>query len=261
MSKKEADKFLQNDILEGMTSISALLNAPAAANNDRRILELLVDKDKVRSKERELAYLKHRSDELEFPIRHVTSEEISKLTIGNTHGGIVAVCSARTLMEFDKDLICDKGFYVMLDGIEDPYNFGYTLRSIYAAGADGIILPPRNWMGASGTVARSSAGASEKLPIFTGEPEDVIDGFKSRAYKVAVAGIRDSVSIYDADLKTPLLLIVGGEKRGISRKLMDKSDMTVRIDYSKNSAFGGSLSAASAATVIAFEVLRQNRDQ
>jgi 23S rRNA (guanosine2251-2'-O)-methyltransferase len=261
MSKKETDRFLPNDILEGMTSISALLNAPPQARNDRRILELLVDKDKVKSKERELAYLKHRSDELGFPIKLVASDDIAELTVGNTHGGIIALCSERNLIEFDKNLICDHGFYVMLDGIEDPYNFGYTLRSMYAAGADGIILPPRNWMGAAGTVARSSAGASEKLPIFTGELEDVIDGFKGISYKIAVAGIRDSVSIYDADLKTPLLLIVGGEKRGISRKLMNKSDLTVRIDYSKNSAFGGSLSAASAATVIAFEILRQNRDQ
>lgn len=260
MSKKEADKFLQNDIFEGMTSISALLNAPPSANNDRRILEVLIDSDKQKSKAREIAYLKHRADELGFAISYVSADDISKLTLGNTHGGIIALCSERTLTEFDTSLISDKGFYVLLDGIEDPYNFGYTLRSMYAAGADGVILPRRNWMGASGTVARSSAGASEKLPIFVGEPQEIVDGFKSRNYRVAVAGIRDSVSIYDADLKTPILLIVGGEKRGISRKLMDKSDLTVRIDYSKNTAFGGSLSAASAATVIAFEVLRQNRD-
>jgi len=259
MAQKEVEKFAQSDIFEGMTSISALLNAPDTAANDRRILEVLVDGARVKSKAREISYLRHKADELGFSLSIVTADEISALAVGSTHGGIIAKCTDRTLREFDKKLISDNGFYVMLDGIEDPYNFGYVLRSMYAAGADGIILPRRNWMGAAGTVARSSAGASEKLPIFVGELENVTDGFKALKYKVAVAGIRDSVSIYDADLTTPLLLVVGGEKRGISRTLLDKCDVTVRIDYSEKVAFGGSLSAASAATVIAFEVLRQNR--
>lgn len=259
MAKKEADKFIDNDIFEGMTSISSLLNAPESAFNDRRIIEILIDSDKQKSRSREISYLRHRSEELGFAISFVSGDAIDSLSIGNSHGGIIARCTPRTLLEFDEKLISDNGFYVMLDGIEDPYNFGYVLRSMFAAGVDGVILPHRNWMGASGTVARSSAGASEKLPVFVGELEEIADGFKARGYRMAVAGIRDSVSIYDADLKTPLLLAVGGEKRGISRALLDKSDLTVRIDYSTKSAFGGSLSAASAATVIAFEVLRQNR--
>ena len=49
---------------------------------------------------------------------------------------------------------------------------------------------------------------------------------------------------------------MGGEKRGISRSILDQADQIVRIDYGR--AFNGSLSAASAATVIAFEVLHQN---
>jgi len=55
----------------------------------------------------------------------------------------------------------------------------------------------------------------------------------------------------------PLFLIVGGEKRGISRKLLDMADTIVRIDYGRD--FAGSLSAASAASMLAYEVLRQNR--
>lgn len=259
MAKKEADKFIDNDIFEGMTSISALLNAPESAFNDRQIIEILIDSSKQKSRAREISYLRHKSEELGFSLNFVSADVIDSLSIGNSHGGIIAKCTSRTLLEFDKKLISPNGFYVMLDGIEDPYNFGYVLRSLFAAGVDGIILPRRNWMGASGTVARSSAGASEKLPVFVGELEEIADGFKDVGYRLAVAGIRDSVSIYDANLKTPLLLAVGGEKRGISRALLDKSDLTVRIDYSSKSAFGGSLSAASAATVLAFEVLRQNR--
>ena len=81
--------------------------------------------------------------------------------------------------------------------------------------------------------------------------------FRGLGYKVCCAGIRDSVSSFDADLKKPVFLIVGGEKRGISRALLDAADVIVRIDYGRE--FAGSLSAASAASMLGYEVLRQNR--
>ena len=76
-------------------------------------------------------------------------------------------------------------------------------------------------------------------------------------YRVAVAGIRNAVGLYEADLKKPLVLVVGGEKRGVSAEIAALSDLTVRIGYGR--PFRGSLSAASAATVLAFEILRQNK--
>ena len=59
------------------------------------------------------------------------------------------------------------------------------------------------------------------------------------------------------NLQKPILLVVGGEKRGISSEMLAEADQIVRIDYGRD--FRGSLSAASAATVMAFEILRQNR--
>ena len=145
----------------------------------------------------------------------------------------------------------------MIDGIEDPYNFGYALRTLYAAGADAVILTPRNWMSAAGVVCRASAGASELLPMFVSEPEDACRFFKSYGVRCVAAGIRNSVSAFDADLSLPLFLIVGGEKRGISAKTLELADSIVRLDYGRE--FRASLSAASAASVIAYEIFRQNR--
>jgi 23S rRNA (guanosine2251-2'-O)-methyltransferase len=127
---------------------------------------------------------------------------------------------------------------------------------LYAAGVTGVILSERNWMGAAGVVARASAGASEQLPMAVCSPEIAIDLMKTKGHRVVCAGIRDSVSLYEADMKRPLLLIVGGEKRGISRSVLEKADQIVRIDYGRE--FKGSLSAASAATVLGFEVFRQS---
>ena len=156
------------------------------------------------------------------------------------------------------DKIKEGGFYVFLEGIEDPYNFGYTVRSLYAAGVDGVILPPRNWMEVTGVVTRASAGTTEKLPMWTCDPAEAVALMKSAGYRVACAGIRDSVDLYDADLTLPLLLVIGGEKRGISRGVLEGADLTVRIGYGR--AFGGSLPSAASAAVLGFEIMRQNQE-
>ena len=255
MIQKENEKFSPSNIFEGMTSISALLNTQC--ENDRRIERIWIDRDKRESKAREIGFLNAKSRELGFEVEFVNGAQIDELCVGSSHGGIIAFCTERKLPSLSAEKIKRDGFYVFLEGIEDPYNFGYTLRSLYAAGVDGVILPPRNWMSAAGVVARSSAGTSELIPMLTATSEDVLGIFKSAGYQVLCAGIRDSVSIFDASFTYPVLLVVGGEKRGISRKILEQADQIVRIDYGRE--FRGSLSAASAATVMAFEIYRQNR--
>lgn len=255
MMPKESEKFIDSEILEGMTSISALFNAEE--QNDRTIHKVWIDREKRKSKASEIGFLTAKSNQLHFPIEFVSREAIEEYTIGNTHGGIIAFCSARSLPSLTLDVIDPKGFYVYLEGVEDPYNFGYTLRSLYAAGVNGVILPQRNWMSAAGVVARASAGCSELFPLFVAEPEEAVSLFRQRGYRVLCAGIRDSVSIFEESFPLPVLLVIGGEKRGISRKILDMADQIVRIDYGRS--FRGSLSAASAATVMAFEIFRQNK--
>ncbi len=249
------------DLFEGMTAISALLDPITATHNDRRVLGVFVDKTRMDKKARELAFLRRRGEELGFSITPVHPEDLDALTSGKTHGGIVATCSQRTIPSLSDaaDTLRHDGFYVFLEGIEDPYNFGYTIRSLYAAGVDGVILPPRNWMGVAGLVARSSAGTSEKMPLFIAEPAEVIPTFRAHGYRAVCAEIRDSVDLYEADLARPLLLIIGGEKRGISRAVLAEADLCVRIPYAGD--FRGSLSSAASAAVMAFEIARRARDQ
>lgn len=249
-------------LLEGMTSISAAINGIRANVNGRRILKILIDRERTVSKAKEIAFLRTVSAEFGFSLEETTAKDIDAISSGTTHGGIVAFCTERPIDSLESALASggpwnrSDGFFVLPEGIEDPYNFGYALRSLYAAGADGIIISPRNWMSAAAVVARSSAGASELLPIAQCEPETAAKIMQERGYRVVCAGIRDSVSLYEADLHRPLLLIIGGEKRGISRAVLDHANEVVRIDYGRK--FRGSLSTASAAAVLAFEVLRQN---
>lgn len=260
MIKKETYlTCLDGNIFEGMTSLSAILQKNEEKDaHARKIHRVLFDASKVKSKSRELDFLKKKAKIHGFSVDLVSSEEIDKYSTGNTHGGVIAFCSDRELPELGKntDKIKKNGVYILLDGIEDPYNFGYAVRSIYASGADGILLSPRNWMSVAGIVAKSSAGTSELADVFLAEPEEAISIMRSLGYRIVAAGIRDSVSMYDADFKKPILLIVGGEKRGISASLLSKADEIVRIEYGRS--FRGSLSAASAATILSYEIFRQN---
>ena len=262
MIKKETYLTCKDgNVFEGMTSLSAIIQK--SEENDlyaRKILRVLFDESKTKSKRHELDFLKKKAKALDFSLELVSEKEIDTYSTGNTHGGIIAFCSDREIPELrlHADRIKKNGVYILLDGIEDPYNFGYAVRSIYASGADGILLSPRNWMSVAGIVAKSSAGTSELAEIFTAEPKEAISIMRSLGYTVVAAGIRNSVSMYKADFKKPVLLIVGGEKRGISASLLSEADEIVRIEYGRS--FRGSLSAASAATILSYEIYRQNHE-
>ena len=254
---KEAERQKDSTVFEGMTSVNAILRS-IDEGSPRRIITLWFDKNKKSSKRREYSFLKSASVKYGFELLDADSDFIGNMAVGNSHGGIIALCTQRELPRLTDDTpLKEKGFYVMIEGIEDPYNFGYALRTLYAAGVDGVILPERNWMSAAGVVCRASAGASELMSTYVSDPVSACDSFKKRGYKVVCAGIRDSVSVFDADLGYPVFLIVGGEKRGISSAVLSKADCVVRVDYGRE--FKGSLSAASAASVLAYEVFRQNR--
>lgn len=256
--QKETRKFISSAVMEGIVSVRAVIRAREDGISDRKIEKVLFDREKQSQKTRELSFLREKGKLHGFPVEPSDAAVIDEMTIGSSHGGIIALCSERTVPPASAIAVKENGFYVMLDGIEDPYNFGYCLRSLYAAGADGIFVGPRNWFSAAGVVCRASAGASELLPAAMGEPDKIASMLHEAGYSVVAADLsKDAVSIYDTEIRYPVLLVVGGEKRGIGRSVLEKCDKTVALDYGRH--FGAALSAASAASVLAFEIFRQNR--
>ncbi len=256
--QKEENKFSSSAVFEGMTSIRAILKNGYSDKNDRRISKILFDKSRLPKISKEIGYLRAVSDSYGFEITATGAEELDKITLGNSHGGIVAICTERTIPCLTESTeLKDDGFYCLIQGIEDPYNFGYSLRSLYACGADGIILTERNWMSAAGVVARSSAGASELFEMHKADPLFAVKYFKSQGFSVVCADERTDNILGKCPLKKPILLIVGGEKRGISREIVDEADILVKIDYGRE--FKASLSAAGATTMFAYEIMRQNQ--
>ena len=259
--QKEYLKFEDALCFEGMTSIRAIIEGVNSGVNDRRISTILYDKDKSDKNAKTLGYLKAVSSKYGFTLEETDAKTLEEITLGNSHGGIVALCKERsipTLTEeiFNEEIVKD-GFYAMIQGIEDPYNFGYALRSLYAVGCNGIILGERNWMSAAGVVCRSSAGASEMFRVYKCDEIEAADLFKKNGYNIVCADERTDNVLGECLLHFPILLVVGGEKRGISRGLLDLADTLVKIPYGRE--FKASLSAASATTMFAYEIMRQNR--
>lgn len=246
---------MNSTLLEGYNSISACLKSQS-----REIYKIIIDEKLSQKKPNALRPLKAKAQKLNIPIEFVESEKIDSLATGKTHGGVIALCGDRKFLPVS-ELIenAQKGFIVYLDGIEDPFNFGQAIRAIYAAGADGILLPERNWMSAASTVARASAGASELISASTVTHNDIAV-LKAKGYKIICSDITEnSVNYTEANLKFPLLLIIGGEKRGISASVSSLADKTVKINYGRE--FNMSLGASEAAGILAFEILRQNNQK
>ena len=243
-------------LFEGMTSLSALINAERRGTSRRKILKVYFEKSKIRKERGRFTFIKNAAEDIGFELEVVDEECIEKLATGKTHGGILALATEATYKSLTDDSIDKDGFVVILDGIEDPYSLAYSLRTVYACGADRVILPTRLPSGSDALVCRSSAGASELLDIRLSDSLEAALAYKEKGYTIVSAAIPNSSLCYEADLKKPLLLIIGGEKRGISSKLLEVSDINIRIPYGGD--FMGSLSTTSAVSILAYEVLRQN---
>lgn len=258
---KEDIRFQKSTCFEGMTSIRAIIRGVDSGVNERQIKTIYYDAQRYAKITKEVGYLKAVSSKYGFDVVASDSSLLNEYTVGSSHGGIIAIAEERVIPDVsslpESTLFNKNGFYCMIQGIEDPYNFGYSIRSLYACGCDGIILGERNWMSAAGVVCRSSAGASEMIPMFKGDDESAISFFKSRGFTVICADEKTDNILGKCPLELPLLLLVGGEKRGISRSALEKADILVKIDYSRE--FNASLSAASATTMFAYEIMRQNK--
>ena len=239
-------------ILEGGISVRAAL-----AGGMRPVREVVLDRAR---RDYETQQLARAAKQAGVKVRFEDRAAIDALAQGTTHGGVVALAGERIYQPLD-ELVTGAGaaFIAMLDGVEDPFNFGQAVRAMYAAGARGLVLRARNWTSAAGVVARSSAGASERIPIaLVNEAEEAVAFFKQHGLKIAVtAKAKDAIPIYQADLAQPLFLLVGGEKRGIQNAVMDAADLHLEIPDGR--PFNASLGAAMAAAVIAFEVMRQRQ--
>lgn len=236
----------EQTLLEGFLAVRAALKAQS-----RPIYEILIRQDK---RDRGVGWLEHAARDAGIPCQRVPAAVIDQQADGSSHGGVLARVGARHFVTLES--LADATFVAMIDGVEDPFNFGQSVRALYAAGIDGLVLRPRNWMSAAGIVARASAGATEWVPTAIAETvQDAADFFRAHGLITACTAKQRARSIYATDLTVPLFVVIGGEKRGITRSFLDQADMLLEIPYARD--FDESLGTTAATSVLAFEVMRQ----
>ena len=237
-------------LLEGNVSVKA-----AILGNHRKVEKLYYDKHK---NDKDLNFILHRAKEKGIPCMPLEREEINSMATGRTHGGLVAQAGPRVYQELSECMHGKAPFLVLLEGVEDPFNLGYIIRTLYSAGCDGLILPKHDWASAESTIAKSSAGAFEYMNIVMSDnlPQLVKD-IKKQGIKTYAAMRKDAITYLEADYQKSSLIAIGGEMRGLSSAVRNEIEQNIYIPYAND--FRNALNAASAAAVLSFEVYRQRR--
>ena len=176
------------------------------------------------------------------------------------HQGVVARVSSREYVEVE-DLLAvaetrgEAPFLLALDQLQDPQNLGSLLRSAEAAGVHGMILLRRHGVGLTGVVAKASAGAIERLAVArVGNLSETLRQLQQRGLWVVGAVPHGGTSLWETDLTGPLVLVLGGEGRGLRPLVVRQCDLLVTVPMRGSLA---SLNTGVAGAVCLFEALRQ----
>ncbi len=233
-------------IIEGNVSVKA---AVMAGNRD--VHKIFVDSAK---RDKDTVWILSRAKEKNIPVTYLSREEIDQKATGRTHGGLLAEVGSRQYQQPDYNK--DPLFIALVEGVEDPFNLGYIMRTLYSAGCDALILRNRDWQNAETTILKSSAGASEYLPIILSDDlPATIRGYKQHGVKCFAAMRKDAITCYEGDYTGSVLIAIGGEMRGLSAGVRKEMEQNIYIPYAND--FRMALNAAGAVAVIGFEVYRQ----
>lgn len=145
---------------------------------------------------------------------------------------------------------------VMLDGIEDPHNLGAILRTCDAIGVDGVVIGKHRSASLNATVAKVSTGAIDTVDVHQATNlVNAIDYLKQQGYWVVAAenGI-DAVSYTEFPVDMPIVLVMGSEGKGISRLVIESSDIKTTIPMNGTV---NSLNVSVATAVLLFEINRR----
>ena len=184
-------------------------------------------------------------------IEEVSWNRISQLTFGASHQGIALQLACSKTVSLDKLINSSKNnsanpIILALDGITDPHNVGAIIRSAEAFDCKGIILPQRRSAGLTGTVAKVAAGALEYLPVSrVVNLNRALEQLKKNGFLIIGLTGDAPLSILDFQDKTPLVVIVGSEDKGISLLTQKKCDFLLSIPLKgKTSSLNASVAGA-----------------
>ena len=168
------------------------------------------------------------------PVQRVPKKKLDQMVEGN-HQGIAALVAAYDYASLDQLFeVAEKRdeppFFLILDEIEDPHNLGSILRSADATGVHGVIIPKRRAVGLTATVAKTSVGAIEHIPVVrVTNIAQTIEELKSRNVWIVGTEAEATEDYRELDGQLPVALVIGNEGKGISRLVKKNCDWTVGL--------------------------------
>ncbi len=193
------------------------------------------------------------------PCVEVNKMRFREIVSDATTQGVVAMVGEKEYVSLEQLLEIpaqrnESPFFLILDEIVDPQNFGALLRTACCAGVHGVIIPKHHAVSITQTVVKASAGASEHIAVAkVTNVSNTIDVLKGKGIWVVGSSPEAEKTFYEVDFKIPLALVVGGEAQGIRRLVLEKCDFLVKIPmYGKV----GSLNASVAGALLMYEVAR-----
>ena len=229
-----------------------------ALRSGRTIQRLFITNEKLQGSLQEIVKL---AKERHVEIRKVGEQQLSKYAEGVVHQGVVASVKFADLNEvlqnhsFSEE--AKAPLLLLLDSIEDPHNMGAIIRTAECCGATAVLIPKRHSAPINATVAKTSAGAVEFMPLVqVGNVAQTIEDLKKQGFWVLGAHMEGQQTMYQADMTVPLVLVIGNEGKGLSRLTKEKCDFLVTIPmYGKLN----SLNASVAAGLLLYEAVRQRQ--
>ncbi len=200
--------------------------------------------------------------EREIVVQYVEKKQLDYLAGGEVHQGIAAQAAAKEYTDWE-DVLTEvhshgkEPLFLLLDGVEDPHNLGAILRTADAAGVHCVIIPKHRAVPLTSGVAKASAGAIEYVAVSrVTNLGRTMEELKKKGFWIAGADQNAPQSYFEADLRGPLAIVLGGEGSGISRLVKDKCDFLVSIPMAGKV---NSLNVSVAASLLMYEAMRQRR--
>ena len=207
-----------------------------------------------------LSQLVAQAEKQGIPIRRANPDELDRFANKGAHQGVVADVRDQTDHLSVEDLVVGAHgapLIVVLDSIEDPHNVGAILRSVDAAGADGVVRQSRHAARLDGAAAKASAGAVSHVRIaeVVNIARALEDLKQAGVWTVGLAG--EAPKRFDEiDLTLPTAIVVGAEGTGLRRLVAERCDWLASIPMAGHVQ---SLNVSVAAGIVLFEAVRQRR--
>ncbi len=189
-------------------------------------------------------------------------DQLTRYARTDQHQGVVAFVRERSFLALEDLLATPAGpsgrrFFLALDGVEDPHNLGALLRSADGAGVDGILLPERRSAPLTGTVAKTSAGASEHVRIArVTNLTRALEAMKKAGVWIVGLDERGDPVYTDFDFNADCCLVLGSEGTGLHDLVKRTCDFLLSIPMAGSVS---SLNVSVAGAVVMFEAMRQRR--